>query len=285
MRSSSKSTEADRPASAAAPGRRPAAAFFDLDKTLMAGSSGIHFGRAAFRGGMVGRRQLAGWAIDHLRFRLRGASDEQAQTLLAEVKDLLAGVPERNLARMAPDLLAAILPRIYPQMLAEVHAHQDAGRATFIVSAAGDELVALLARVLGMDGGIGTAYAVDEQGELTGELEGPFMYGEGKVEAMRRFAAKHRISLEDSWAYSDSASDLPMLRAVGVPVAVNPDAELARIAREQGWRVMRFERLGRRLAIAGATVTAATVGGMGTLLAARMRRGRRVGVPGGLARR
>ncbi|HSI79538.1 MAG TPA: HAD family hydrolase [Solirubrobacterales bacterium] len=258
-----------------------AAAFFDLDKTLMAGSSGIHFGRAAFRSGMVGRRQLARWALDHLRFRLRGATDEQAQALLVEVRDLLAGVPARSIARMVPDLLAGILPRIYPQMLDEVHAHQDAGRATFIVSAAGNELVALLARVLGMDGGIGTAYEVDEHGALTGHLDGPFMYGEGKVEAMRRFAAEHEISLPDSWAYSDSASDLPMLRAVGTPVAVNPDLELARVAREQGWRVMRFERLGRRLAIAGATLSAAAVGGMGTFLASRARRTRRTwGAPG-----
>jgi phosphoserine phosphatase len=173
---------------------------------------------------------------------------------------------------MVPDLLAGILPRIYPDMLDEVNAHIDAGRPTFIVSAAGNELVALLARVLGMSGGIGTAYEVDAGGILTGNLDGPFMYGEGKVEAVRRFAADHDIYLEASWAYSDSISDLPMLRAVGIPVAVNPDPELARIAAQEGWRVMRFEKLGRRLAIAGATVTAAAVGGLGTALAARHRR-------------
>jgi HAD superfamily hydrolase (TIGR01490 family) len=252
------------------------AAFFDLDKTLMAGSSGMHFGRAAFRTGMVGRRQLARWAADHVRFRLRGTTDERAQALLDEVKDLLAGVPERDIARMAPELLAGVLPRIYPQMLDEVHAHQEAGRVTFIVSAAGNELVMLLARVLGMEGGIGTSYEVGPDGRLTGNLDGPFMYGNGKVEAMRRFAAEHDIALEASWAYSDSASDLPMLRAVGTPVAVNPDAALARVAAEEGWRVMTFERLGRRLAIAGATIIAAAVGGMGTMLASRRRRTRRV---------
>ncbi|MGH2953021.1 MAG: HAD family hydrolase [Solirubrobacterales bacterium] len=266
-----------------APADQRSAAFFDLDKTLMAGSSGMHFGRAAYRTGMVSRRQLARWGADHLRYRLRGTTDERAQALLAEVKDLLAGVPERDLARMAPDLLAGILPRVYPQMLDEVYAHQEAGRATFIVSAAGNEIVVLLARVLGMSGGIGTAYAVDADGRLTGDLDGPFMYGEGKVEAMRRFAADHNVYLEASWAYSDSVSDLPMLRAVGIPVAVNPDAELARIAGEEGWRVMTFERLGRRLAIAGATLTAAAVGGMGTALARRGRsrraRSYRAGLP------
>jgi phosphoserine phosphatase len=153
-----------------------------------------------------------------------------------------------------------LLPRIYPEMLAEVYSHQDAGRPTFIVSAAGDELVQMLARILYMDGGIGTAYEVGEDGLFTGELGGAFMYGEGKVEAIRRFADQHEIDLEESFAYSDSASDLPMLRAVGHPVVVNPDEELARIAREQGWRVMRFENLGRRLAFAALTMVLVTAG-------------------------
>jgi HAD superfamily hydrolase (TIGR01490 family) len=271
------SAEAETPATPEFPGAdsdRRAGAFFDLDKTLMAGSSGMHFGRAAFRSGLVGRRQLLIWGAEQLRFRLRGTTDERAVRLLEEVKELLAGVPERDIERMVPQLLAGVLPRIYPQMLDEVHAHQDAGRPTFIVSAAGDGLVALLGDVLGMDGGIGTRYAVDDDGLLTGELDGPFMYGEGKVEAVRRFAAEHDIYLEASWAYSDSVSDLPMLRAVGIPVAVNPDEELARVAREEGWRVMRFERLGRRLAIAGATLTAAALGGLGSAIASRRRSSR-----------
>jgi len=251
-----------------------AAAFFDLDKTLMAGSSAMHFGRAAYRSGMVRRRQLAAWGIDHIRFRLRGSTDESTQAVLALVKDLLEGVPEKEISRMAPDLLAGILPRIYPQMMDEVHAHQDAGRPAFIVSAASNPLVELLARVLGFEGGIGTRYEVAPDGTLTGDIEGPFIYGEGKVEAMRRFADAHGIELESSWAYSDSASDLPMLRAVGNPVAVNPDPELAEVARSEGWRVMRFEKLGRRLAIAGATLAAAAVGGSGTWLAARRRAAR-----------
>ena len=248
-----------------------AGAFFDLDKTLMAGSSGMHFGRAAFRSGLVGRRQLLIWATEQLRFRLKGTTDDRAARLLDEVKELLAGVPERDIERLVPEMLASLLPRVYPQMLEEVYTHQDAGRPTFIVSAAGDGLVALLADVLGMDGGIGTRYAVDAEGRLIGELDGPFMYGEGKVEAVRRFAADHDIYLEASWAYSDSASDLPMLRAVGIPVAVNPDEELARVAAEEGWRVMRFEKLGRRLAIAGATLTAAVLGGLGSVVASKRR--------------
>jgi HAD superfamily hydrolase (TIGR01490 family) len=246
-----------------------AAAFFDLDRTLMAGSSGMHFARAAYRSGMVSRAVLARWGAEHVRFRLRGSTDERTAQVLSEVKELLEGVPERDIARMAPDLLAGVLPRIYPPMLEEVRAHQDAGRATFIVSAAGNGLVEILARVLAMDGGIGTRYEVGDDGVLTGRIVEPFVYGDGKVEAMQTFSVEHEIDLAESWAYSDSVSDLPMLRAVGRPVAVNPDADLARIALEEGWQVMRFEKLGRRLAIAGATVAAAAVGGMGTMLARR----------------
>jgi HAD superfamily hydrolase (TIGR01490 family) len=206
---------------------------------------------------------MARWGVDALRFRMRGATDEATEKLLGEIKQVFQGTSARQIARMAPEVLVGVLPRIYPEMLEEVYSHQDAGRPTFIVSAAGDELVQLLARILYMDGGIGTSYEVDENGLFTGELGGTFMYGEGKVEAMRRFAAEHEIDLERSYAYSDSASDLPMLRAVGTPVVVNPDEELTAIAQGEGWRVMRFERLGRRLALAGLSLALVGAGLLG----------------------
>jgi HAD superfamily hydrolase (TIGR01490 family) len=234
-----------------------------LDRTLISGSSGLPWARAAAKEGVISRRQMARWGIDALRFRLRGGTDEATQRLLGEVREIFKGVPARRLARLAPEVLVGVLPRIYPEMLAEVYAHQDAGRRTFIVSAAGDELVQLLARILYMDGAIGTTYEVDKEGLLTGGLGGPFIYGDGKVEAMRRFAAEHAIDLASSYAYSDATSDLPMLRAVGTPVVVNPDEELARIAREEGWRVMRFERLGRRLALAGLSALLVGAGVLG----------------------
>ena len=248
-----------------------AAAFFDLDKTLMAGSSGMPFARVARRHGLVTRGQIARWGIDHLRYRLRGTTDDATQEVLEVAKETLADVPLRDVARMWPEVLAGILPRIYPQMLDEVYAHQDAGRATFIVSAAGNDGVQALARVLGMEGGIGTSYETDAQGTYTGRLAGPFVYGEGKVEAIQRFADEHGIELSASYAYSDSVSDLPMLRAVGHPVAVNPDPALATVAKQEGWQVMRFEKLGRRLGIAGATVLAAAVGWGGSQVASRRR--------------
>ncbi|HSS04684.1 MAG TPA: HAD-IB family hydrolase [Solirubrobacterales bacterium] len=239
-----------------------AAAFFDLDKTLMAGSSGMQFARVATRHGIVGRRQLASWAVEHLRYRLRGTTDERTGEVLRVARDLIAQVPARSLERMNPEVMAAILPRVYPQMLDEVYAHQDAGRATFIVSAAGNGVVEPLAAVLGMDGGIGTRYEVDAEGAFTGRFDGPFVYGAGKVEAMEAFAEQHEIDLATSYAYSDSLSDLPMLRAVGHPVVVNPDPPLAELAREEGWQTMRFERLGRRL-VALAVTLLATIAGFG----------------------
>lgn len=247
------------------------AAFFDLDKTLMAGSSGMQFARVAARHGIVGRRQLASWAVEHLRYRLRGTTDERTAEVLRVARELISGVSSLTIRRLSPEVLAAILPRVYPQMLDEVYAHQDAGRATFIVSAAGDDVVGELARVLGMDGGIGTRYEVDADGAFTGRFDGPFVYGRGKVEAMEEFAASHGIDLQSSFAYSDSLSDLPMLRAVGHPVVVNPDPALAEIAREEGWQAMRFERLGRRLVAVSVTMLA-TVGGFGASRIAARRR-------------
>jgi HAD superfamily hydrolase (TIGR01490 family) len=248
-----------------------AAAFFDLDKTLMAGSSGMQFARVAARGGIVSRRQLASWGVEHLRYRLRGTNDEKTSEVLKVARDLITGVPAKTIERMGPETMAAILPRVYPQMLEEVHAHQDAGRPTFIVSAAGNDVVETLAAVLGMEGGIGTRYEIDAEGNFTGRLDGPFVYGPGKVTAMEEFARAHDIDLGESYAYSDSLSDLPMLRAVGNPVAVNPDPPLAAIAKEEGWQTLRFERLGRRLTALAVTILA-TVAGFGASRVAAHRR-------------
>src|SRR5215203_1186841 len=237
----------------------------------MAGSSGMQFARIAAKQGIVGRRQLAHWGFEHFRYRLRGTTDARTAEVLKVARELITGVPARSIERMGPEVMGAILPRVFPQMLEEVYVHQDAGRPTFIVSAAGNDVVGLLAHVLGMDGGIGTRYEIDGEGNFTGRLDGPFVYGEGKVEAMREFASQHGIELADSYAYSDSLSDLPMLRAVGNPVAVNPDPPLAAIAHEEGWQTLHFERLGRRL-VALAVTLLATVAGFGASRVATRRR-------------
>ena len=249
---------------------RTAAAFFDLDKTLIEGSSGVHFARAAYRAGIIGRRQLVVDLWGNLRFRLQGSTDAASEKIRQRVLDAIAGTPVKELQRLGPEILAGVLPRLYPEVLRAAYDHQDAGRPAFIVTAAPQEMAELMAHVLVLDGGIGTRSEIKE-GVYTGSPDGPFTYRSGKAEAIRQVADEHGIDLGGSYAYSDSESDLPMLSAVGHPVAVNPDTALERIARENGWRIMRFDRLERRFRIAGALGAMAVVGGGGGYLAGRIR--------------
>jgi HAD superfamily hydrolase (TIGR01490 family) len=249
------------------PGER-GAAFFDLDRTLIAGSSAFQFGRAAYRAGLMSRRDLATDAWENLRFRLRGSTDAATDRLRERVGQTLEGVRVRDLQRLAPDVLAGVLPRLYPKMLAIAYAHQDAGRPIFICTAASQEMAELMAIVLTFDGAVGSVSEV-VGGHYTGKAGGPFTYREGKAEAIRELATREDIDLSVSWAYSDSESDLPMLRLVGHPVAVNPDTELGRVARAAGWEIMRFERLGRRLRVGGAVTLAAGLGGLGSVVLSR----------------
>ena len=250
-----------------------AAAFFDLDKTLMEGASGLHFARAAYRAGLVSRRRLARDVWENVRFRLEGSTDEKADAVRERVLEAMAGVPRVRLSRLGPEVLAGILPAVYPEMLRVAWQHQDAGRPAYIVTAASQDLAAMLARVLVLDGGVGTPYEV-EDGRYTGRLAGPFTYGEGKAEALRLLAKEEALDLSASYAYSDSESDLPMLRTVGHPVAVNPDIELERLARAEGWEILRFDRLRRRIRIASGAAALALLGGGGGYVAGRLREGR-----------
>jgi HAD superfamily hydrolase (TIGR01490 family) len=243
-------------------GRARAAAFFDLDKTLMAGSSGIFFARAAYETGMISRGRLARDAYENLRFRLRGSTDDRADDVRKRVGEMIAGVAVRDLQRLSPRVLAGVLPRLYPQMLARAYAHQDAGSPVYILTAASQEMADLLAHVLAFDGGLGSRSEIVD-GRYTGRPAGPFNYREGKVLSMRELAEREGIDLGASHAYSDSESDLPMLRAVGRPVVVNPDADLRRIALEEGWEVLHLDRLGRRLKVLAALAAAAALGGLG----------------------
>ena len=248
-----------------------AAAFFDLDKTLMEGSSAFHFARASYKAGQLSRRQLARDVRENIRFRLQGSTDEATDALRKRVYEAIQGTRVVDLARLTPQILAGILPRVYPKMLEVAYRHQDAGREVYIVTAASQEIAELLAHVLVFDGGIGARSEV-RNGVYTGRPEGPFTYREGKAEAIRQIAAEHGYDLAESWAYSDSESDLPMLRAVGHPVAVNPDAELARVAREEGWEIMRFDRLGRRLRLAAGAAAIGLLGVSGGYLGPRIYR-------------
>src|SRR5689334_7608717 len=207
----------------------------------------------------MSRRDIARDAFENIKFRLNGSTDAGTDAVKARIGQMLAGAKVRDLQRLSSSVLAGVLPRLYPRMLELAYAHQDAGRPVFICTAAAQEMAELLALVLTFDGAVGSVAEV-VGGVYTGREGGPFNYREGKAQAIRELAEREDIDLAASYAYSDSESDLPMLRLVGHPVAVNPDAELARVAREEGWEVMRFERLGRRLRIAaGATAVAGAV--------------------------
>jgi HAD superfamily hydrolase (TIGR01490 family) len=243
-----------------------AAAFFDLDRTLMAGSSGLHWARAARGAGLLTRRRMARYAWENVKFRLRGSTDQATDRVRAEVGEMIAGKRVRDFERMAPKVLAGVLPRLYPQMLQVAYEHQDAGRLVYICTAASQEMAEMMAHVLAFDGGVGARSEIVD-GYYTGRPGGPFTYREGKAQAIRELAAAEGIALAASWAYSDSESDLPMLRAVGHPVAVNPDGPLLKVAREEEWEVLRFEQLGRRLKAVGAIGAAALVGTAGANVA------------------
>jgi len=246
------------------------AAFFDLDRTLMAGSSGLYWARAARGAGLLTRRRMVRYGWANVKFRLQGSTDQATDRVRREVGEMISGQRVVDMQRLAPKVLAGVLPRLYPQMLEVAHAHQDAGRPVYICTAASQEMAEMLAHVLSFDGALGARSEVVD-GHYTGRAAGPFTYREGKAEAMRDLAAAAGIDLAASYAYSDSESDLPMLRVVGHPVVVNPDAQLRRVAREEGWEVMRFEQLGRRLKAAAAFAFAALVGTGARTVAVRKR--------------
>ena len=237
----------------------PSAAFFDLDRTLISGSSVFVFGLAAWRAGLVRRRELLGDAAGAAMFRLRGADDDTTTGVRDRILGAVKGVAHEDLVALNAVVVPKLIERVRPEAQRLVDLHRHAGRATFIVSASPVELVQPLAQSLGMSAGIGTRSEIVD-GVYSGELAGPFCYGEGKVEAIAELARWEGLDLGQCYAYSDSASDLPMLRAVGHPVAVNPDGRLERIAHDQGWPVVVFSK--RTKAVMRRTTQAVGAAGM-----------------------
>jgi HAD superfamily hydrolase (TIGR01490 family) len=253
------------------------AAFFDLDKTLMQGSSGFQFARAVREAGMMTRRQLVSDALANVRFRLRGASDEESEALRIRIATSLQGVRVRDLDRLGVRVMQRILPRLYPKMLTIAYAHQDAGRPAYIVTAAAQDMAEVLAKVMTFDGALGSSLSEVEDGFYTGRPTGSFLYGAAKAGAIQQLAARDGLDLSACYAYSDSVSDAPMLRAVGHPVVVNPDADLEQLAREEGWEILALDRLGQKLAIAGILAVAAAASGATAAILGRT--GRRIELP------
>lgn len=241
-----------------ATGSGPSAAFFDLDRTLISGSSAFTLAIQARKVGLVPTHEFVRDAAGAVAFKLFGASDDTSDEVRKRILGAVTGQRQVDLLGLNAEILPRLIERVRPEAKRLLERHRRSGRDTFIVSAAPQEIVEPLAQALGMTGGIGTRGVVDG-GVYTGELEGPFCYGEGKVEAMQALASWNNYDLAQSYAYSDSASDLPMLDAVGHPVAVNPDSKLERHARRHGWPIVIFSQRTKSV-IRRTLSTAATVG-------------------------
>jgi len=215
------------------------AAFFDLDKTIISRSSTLAFAPSFYRYGLISRGQAVRGAVAQLVFRVGGADHQQMERIKEQVTTLCRGwSADRVTEIVTAHLTETIVPIIYTEARGLVNSHRQAGRDVIIVSTAGQEMVGPIGALLGASAVIATRMRL-ANGCYTGEMEF-YAYGEAKAGRMRELAAERGYNLANCFAYSDSATDLPMLEAVGHPHAVNPDRELRRVARERGWPVLLF---------------------------------------------
>jgi HAD superfamily hydrolase (TIGR01490 family) len=215
------------------------AAFFDLDRTLISRSSSLALAPAFHRRGLVRRRDRTQAMLAQLVFMRYGAGRGRVGRTVESAMAFLKGLPVETMREIVAEALdRAFLPHVYRDALDLVARHRERGERSFIVSAALQEIVDALVAELGLDGGIGSTAEIAD-GAYTGRL-GRRLDGRAKAEAVAELAGAEGIDLAESTAYSDSASDVPFLEAVGHAVAVNPDRRLRAIAGERGWRVLRF---------------------------------------------
>jgi HAD superfamily hydrolase (TIGR01490 family) len=216
------------------------AAFFDLDKTIISRSSSLALGRPLYRAGLVSRGQLMRGAYAQLVYLLVGADEERMERLKEGMLRLTKGWDRGQVELLVQEVMLEVIdPYVYQEALDLIAEHQAFGRRIYIVSSSPEEVVRPLARHFGVSGVIATRAAVGPDNRYTGELEF-YAYGEQKAEAIRQIARRSRLDLAKSYAYTDSITDVPMLEAVGNPVAVNPDRELRHVAEERGWEVRIF---------------------------------------------
>lgn len=239
---------------------RAAAAFFDLDRTLIAGSSAFVFGHAAWKHGMMPTRELLSDAAKAITFRFTGASDDKANAVRDRILEAIRGSRSEDLLALGDDIIPRLLDDVRKESQGFIELHTEAGRATYMVTASPIEIVQRLSDELGMTGAIATvAETVD--GVYTGGLSEPFCYGPAKADAIRKVADREGYDLALCYAYSDSASDLPMLEAVGHPVVVNPDSKLERHARRNGWPIVIFSQ--RTKSVIRRTLSGVATAGIG----------------------
>lgn len=218
-----------------------AAAFFDLDKTILATSSSLAFARPFYREGLIGRGDVLRSAYAQFTYLVSGADHDQMEQMRKYMSALARGWDVEQVRRIVAETLDEIVdPTVYEEAVELIAEHQAGGRDVIIISSSGTEVVEPIGDRLGVDHAIGTQLAI-EDGHYTGEILF-YAYGPAKADAMRALATERGYALEASYAYSDSVTDLPMLEAVGHPCAVNPDAALRKIAGERDWPVRDFAR-------------------------------------------
>ena len=248
------------------PGAPVQAAFFDLDKTVIAKASMVAFGGPLYRGGLISRRIILRALWGQLVYMHLGASEEKLARMRESVLALTKGWDQAHVQQIVEEALEEVVePIIYEEAAELIEHHRSKGDLVVIVSASPAEIVVPLGRFLAVDDVIASRALLDDKGRYTGEMAF-YAYGPYKVEAMRRLAGERGIDLARSHAYSDSATDLPMLEAVGHPVVVNPDRVLARIAKDRAWEVRTFAhpvRLRDRVPVppAGPTAVGALLAG------------------------
>ena len=255
------------------------AAFFDLDKTIIARASMAAYVPALRRAGYLSAPMALRAAWGQLLFRFFGADEKTMDRARRTALRLASGWEQANLRHLASEHLTELIePIVYDEALDLILHHRAEGRMLVLVSAAPIEIVEPMATHLQFDDTIATTPMIDADGRYTGEVEF-YAHGAAKAEAIRRLAARDDLDLTGSWAYSDSVTDLPMLEAVGQPVAVNPDRELRREAGRRGWPILEFERpvaLGDRIPIdrnwvAASALTLVLIVGVGSAIR-RLRR-------------
>ncbi|MHB1930691.1 MAG: HAD family hydrolase [Acidimicrobiales bacterium] len=240
------------------------AAFFDLDKTVLARSSMMAFAPAMYRAGLLRRRNLVQGAATHVVYQRWGAGPRRVARVQRSVLSVTCGWDQAQVRRLVCDGIGDVIdPITHTEAVGLIAAHRAAGRRVVLVSAAPEEMAEPIGVRLGLDTVIASRAALDDQGRYSGRLE-RYAYGPAKAALITDLASGDGIDLAASWAYSDSITDLPMLESVGHPVAVNPDRALRRVALLRGWEVARFRvapappplRRGRGAAVAAGLVTA-----------------------------
>lgn len=218
-----------------------AAAFFDLDKTILAKSSSLAFAKPLYDGGLIGRQDVLKSAYAQLVYLTSGADHDQMERMRVYLSNLSEGWDVDQVKAIVAETLDGIVdPIVYHEAVKLIAEHQAAGRDVIIISSSGTEIVEPIGARLGADKAIGTQMAI-EDGKYTGEVLF-YAYGPGKADAMRALAQEQGYNLDESYAYSDSYTDLPMLDVVGHPFAVNPDEQLRRVARERVWPILEFAK-------------------------------------------